>query len=592
MIEGGPKPERPARANRRLAALWTLSLQPGVDLGEFGNAVVTEACDLLGFHRGSLVEVDTEGAVIATHPADVALPARIPALIVRTVTVNHPLVAPQEDGDLALCAPGKLGERGYVLALWGAIGKSQWLDESALDEASFLATIFAEFAERRRDVGDFANLAFHDALTGLPNRLALLNRIEQTIASAKRNGHNAAVLFVDIDGFKHVNDTLGHSAGDRVLAELGSRFRKALRREEFIGRLGGDEFTAIIPETKSFEETYEVGQRLRELARKPFDVDGHIFGLSASIGVAHFPADGSTAEELLGNGDIAMYRAKEAGGDAVFLFDSGVRQRIETRRRLTQDLQGAMMNREFLVCYQPVIDATTDEIVGAEALARWLHPTDGLLSAESFLGSLGTSNLISLVDAWVLGETAQQNVRWMAEGNAVEIFVNIAVPDEVALGDLDRLMADPRYTSTHLNVEVGETAVMKDVEAAIGFFAAARERGISTGLDRFGGGVSSLKMLDRLPIDFVKLDHSLIVGVERRVSSSGAALAAIAMARAFDWRIIAQGVANAFQKRWLLDNGVRWMQGYGVGQPMTAADFGHWRKITAEHLAAQVADRL
>jgi len=592
MIEGGPKLERPARANRRLAALWTLSLQPGVDLTEFGLAVVAEACDLLGFHRGSLIEVDAEGAVITTHPGDVTLPARLPALIVRTVTVNHPLVAPQEDGDLALCAPGKLGERGYVLALWGAVGASQKLDESALDEATFLATIFAEFAERRRDIGDFANLAFHDALTGLPNRLALLNRIEQTIASAKRNGHNAAVLFIDIDGFKHVNDTLGHSAGDRVLSELGARFRKALRREEFIGRLGGDEFTAIIPETKSFEETYEVGQRLRELARMPFDVDGHIFGLSASIGVAQYPADGCTSEELLGNGDIAMYRAKESGGDAVFLFDSGVRQRIETRRRLTQDLQGAMMSREFLVCYQPVIDATTDAIVGAEALARWLHPTDGLLSAESFLGALGTSNLVSLVDAWVLAETAQQNFRWTAEGNGLDIFVNIAVPDDAALRELDLLLADPRYSSAHLHVEVGETAVMKDVDAAIGFFEAARERGIATGLDRFGGGVSSLKVLDRMPLDFVKLDHSLIVGVERRVSSSGAALAAIAIARAFDWKMIAQGVANAFQKRWLLDNGVHLMQGYGVGQPMTAADFGHWRKITAEQTAAQAADLL
>ena len=350
-----------------------------------------------------------------------------------------------------------------------------------------------------------------------------------------------------------------------------------MRIGEFLGRHGGDEFAAVIPDLQREEDTLEVAHRIVEAMELPFEIEGQSFALGASVGIAISPNDGRVASDLLQNGDSAMYRAKSQGGGQVFLFSAHVRDDLERRRRLVRDLRSAAMSREFLVCYQPIIDLESNATVGAEALVRWLHPLDGLLSADAFLGPINAPKLVALVDAWMIGQTMAQSAKWEHLRRGLRIHVNVGTPDPSIIREIDRLLAVGGIDPHQLHIEINEATIMGEPDHALGFLNECRARGLHTGLDRFSAGPSSLVALARMPIDFVKLDHALI---DEASMINGTTAAAIAIANAFGWHLIAQGVSASEQRRWLLARGVREAQGYAIGQPMTTVDFERWLTAT------------
>jgi len=565
------------RQEFRLAELWRLSLRPDVDAPTFARALLDEGTRLLDFTSATLYKLSDStlaevAAIVAAHDQPMSLRMQQQA---RQAIDSDRAVRRIDDSPVSILVPIRVNGDVYVLTFWCRL-RSRTIDQNDLDFATFLGGVYADFVARRAHSDAVSFLAFHDALTGLPNRTAIRKKLDESLATAGRNERRIALLFIDIDGFKVINDRLGHEAGDLVLKEIGRRFGTTLRAGEFIGRHGGDEFAAIIPDLQREDDTVEVAERLVSAMETPFDLEGQSFPLSASVGIAIYPSDGRTATELLQHGDSAMYRAKSQGGGRVFLFSAHVRDELETRRRLARDLRSAAMSREFLVCYQPIVELTSGHVTGAEALVRWLHPSDGLLAAEAFLGPINSTKLVAVVDSWMIGQAMQQARKWIGFRDAIrKVHINVATSDRSVITAIDTLLEAGGCDPGMLNIEMNESALLVDIDDALVFIEELRSRNLRVGIDRFGSGPSSLRLLARLPVDFVKLDQTLLLGIGNRGDTKAAA-AAIAMADAFGWNVIAQGVSNDFQRRWLVDRGVKEAQGYGIGQPMTAVDFEQW----------------
>lgn len=429
-----------------------------------------------------------------------------------------------------------------------------------------------DITERKRAEEEIRKLAYHDILTGLPNRSLFYDRLDQALAQASRHDHPLSLLFLDLDRFKDVNDTLGHDAGDRLLQAVAERLRACVRQSDTVARLGGDEFVVLLTSVKTERDGVTVAEKILELLAEPVSLDGKTVFTSTSIGVVMYPHDGRNAETLLRHADMAMYAAKEKGRNNFQFFSEEMNRNAYDRHMLEHRLREAIEKEHFQVYYQPQWDMQTRSLIGLEALVRWIDPEEGMISPARFIPVAEETGLIRPLGEWVLRSACAQVQAWHKEGfPQVRVGVNISgrqfrQPDLVAM--IDRILAETGLPAEFLELELTESYLMEDAEATNRILAFLKVRGIDLAIDDFGTGYSSLNYLKNFPIDRIKIDQSFIRDVTGSRDDAAIVEAIIGMAQSLELDVIAEGVETAEQLKFLQSRGCQEMQGYFFARPM------------------------
>ena len=445
------------------------------------------------------------------------------------------------------------------------------------------AELQTDIAARLRAEAAADHLANHDALTHLPNRRLLFQRLAHEVAVADRSGTRGAVMFIDLDHFKTLNDARGHSIGDAVLIEVAQRLRGSLREIDLVARLGGDEFVALLPMLGDAPERVAqnaliAAEKLRTAVAAPIVVRGEVFRLSASIGVALFPKDGGTPENLIKHADTAMYKAKTEGRNAIHFFQQELRLAMEERHALETELRAALVENALDVAYQPLVDLH-GRIRGAEALVRWTHPERGPVSPDQFIPICEESGLIVALGEWVLRTVLAQMGEWRNAGLlGVDqyVSVNISPREFRQQGFEEKLLAaldEFDVPATALVLEITEGVVLGDIDSAIARMHALRAKGVQFYIDDFGTGYSSMAYLKRLPADGLKIDKTFIRDLGTDANDAAIVDAILAMGRHFGLAVVAEGVETAAQVEYLVARNCALLQGYHFGRPVDAATF-------------------
>ena len=423
---------------------------------------------------------------------------------------------------------------------------------------------------------ELTQLALHDTLTGLPNRILLADRISQAMAETTEQGGFFSLMFIDLDGFKPVNDAFGHHLGDRLLREVALRLREQLRSQDTLARIGGDEFVLLVRLTEP-DDAPQVAARQVSLLSKPFRVDEHDLQISASVGIALFPGNGLTAEELLMNADAAMYHAKGAGKNGYSFFDVSMNTNARKQLQLLQDLRQALEHKQFRLHYQPKFDASTGKPVGAEALLRWEHPQQGLLLPEFFIELAEKTGLIIPIGEWVLNEACRQMRLWFDEGYTHwRIAVNLSALQFCYAGLVDSVvwaLERHQLPANSLTLEITETTAMSDADASMTVLQRLSQMGVDLSIDDFGTGYSSLMYLKRLPANELKIDRGFVRDLEHDSDDAAIVSAIVALGQALGLRIVAEGVETDMQQSFLTTLGCDALQGFLLGEPRAAEQF-------------------
>ncbi len=438
------------------------------------------------------------------------------------------------------------------------------------------AGLEAEIAERRLADQRVVHMAHHDALTGLPNRTLLADRVGQAIARAHRSGGKLAVLFLDLDRFKNVNDSFGHAVGDMLLTAVAARLTASRREEDTVARLGGDEFIISIPDVSDAAEAESVAARILADLAKPFTINGHQLHADGSIGIALYPRDGDTAETLMRNADTAMYHAKESGRGNFQFFSAQLTERVSRRLSTETNLRRALERGEFSVHYQPLINLTTGRIDGAEALLRWPQQDQRLVSPVEFIPIAEETGLIVPLGEWVLLEACAQAQAWQALHPGLRIAVNLSARQfrqKNLIGMIEQALGESRLAPSMLELELTEGMLMHNVEEATHILARLDEIGVRLAIDDFGTGYSSLSYLKRFPIHTLKIDRSFVRDISTDPDDAAIVTAIVAMARSLNLRVTAEGVETEEQASFLRSLTCDQAQGFHFGRPMSAADF-------------------
>jgi diguanylate cyclase (GGDEF)-like protein len=429
---------------------------------------------------------------------------------------------------------------------------------------------------------ELSHQALHDSLTGLPNRALVLDRAEQLLARAARNpGTYAGALFIDIDGFKHVNDNLGHAAGDQLLKVVGERLRSAVREDDTVGRLGGDEFVVLACCSEGEETLNVLADRLTELLREPVQLkDGRkLFSVTASIGVAIGRYESPDA--LLRDADLALYSAKAAGKDRYELFDASMYAGARDRLALETDLGRALEEGQLFLVYQPIVHLATRRVDGVEALLRWRHPERGIVMPQEFIPLAEDTGLIAPIGRWVLEHACLQAAEWRAEGNPVDISVNVSAQQLGRRGltdDVNHALSISRLPASLLTLEVTETTLTSDVEAVGEHLQALRDLGVRVAIDDFGTGYASLSQLQQMPVDVLKIDRVFVSALGSDARARDLLEAIVGVGRALSLSVVAEGVEDMCQLDVLQAMGCQSAQGFLLGRP------GEARLVTAQLL--------
>lgn len=424
------------------------------------------------------------------------------------------------------------------------------------------------------------HIAHFDALTGIPNRLLLADRLQQALAHSKRDGSILAVCYLDLDGFKLVNDTMGHEAGDKVLIEVTSRIKDSIRGDDTVARLGGDEFAVLLLGLRAPDECEASLNRLLEAISQPIEIKNKLFEVSASIGVAIYPSDDHDADTLLRHADQAMYSAKQSGKNRYYLYDAENDQRTRVQHEFLRRLALALGRNEFELYYQPKVDMRTLRLVGAEALIRWHHPERGLLAPAEFLYAIEGSILEVELGDWVVAAALAQLEAWHQAGLPMELSINISgrhlQAKDFAWKLKRKMLHYANLPKGSLQIEVLETAALEDIPRVSDTIERCRRIGVSFALDDFGTGYSSLSYLGRLPVDTLKIDQSFIRDMMHDNGDRAIVQGVIALAKAFDRKIVAEGVESEELFRALVEMGCEYGQGYGIARPMPANELPAW----------------
>ncbi|NVZ66516.1 EAL domain-containing protein [Pseudomonas gingeri] len=423
---------------------------------------------------------------------------------------------------------------------------------------------------------ELTQLALHDTLTGLPNRVLLADRIDQAMHKVSADGGCFALMFIDLDGFKPVNDAFGHHMGDQLLREVALRLREDLRTQDTLARIGGDEFV-LLAQLAEPDDALQVASRQVNLLSQAFRVSGHDLQISASIGIVMYPGNGQTAEELLMNADAAMYHAKGAGKNGHSFFDASMNGNARKQLQLLQDLRQALECDQFRLHYQPKFDARGGLPIGAEALLRWEHPEQGLLPPDTFITLAEKSGLIIPIGEWVLNEACRQMRLWYEQGyQHWRIAVNLSAL-QFCHGGLVASVAGAlerhRLPANSLTLEITETTAMSDADASMTVLQQLSDMGVDLSIDDFGTGYSSLMYLKRLPANELKIDRGFVRDLEHDTDDAAIVSAIVALGQALGLRIVAEGVETDMQQDFLTRLGCDSLQGYLLGHPLPADRF-------------------
>ncbi len=427
-----------------------------------------------------------------------------------------------------------------------------------------------------------AELAIHqlsnyDSLTGLPNRTLLEDRLNQAIAQASREEHCLGVMFLDLDQFKQVNDTLGHVYGDNLLKLVSQRLERCLRKSDTVARLGGDDFIIILTGVRQCEHISQVARKILDALSEPLQLDEHEIFTTASIGIAIYPVDGDAPHLLLKNADIAMYQAKEQGRNAFQFFSREMNYKAEERLLLDNSLRRALERQEFFVHYQPQMDLLTGRLIGMEALVRWQHPEMGMVTPEKFIPLAEDSGLIIPIGEWVLKTACRQNKAWQEMGfGPLRVAVNLSgrqFKQERLVESVAAILNETGLAPSLLELEITESIIMRNAEETIVTLRRLKEMGISLAIDDFGTGYSSLSYLKHFPIDRLKIDRSFVLDITTDPDDAAIAEAIISMAHSLKLKVTAEGVEQQEQLRFLAQRNCDEMQGYLVSRPISTEEF-------------------
>jgi len=443
------------------------------------------------------------------------------------------------------------------------------------ESGDLLARSIRYAIERKRVERSMNHLAHHDPLTGLPNRRLFLDRLDQAVARTLRNRQILALLFLDVDHFKWINDTLGHEEGDRLLTIVAQRLRASTRASDTVARLGGDEFTVILPEVDRIEDVIRFTEKIFDTLATPFDLAGRRTEVTASMGISLFPADGQDAETLLRNADAAMYRAKQHGGNIHEFFVPAVYVQALKRVALARDLQHALERGQLDLHYQPQVDLRSGTLTGFEALLRWRHPELGLVPAAEFIPVADRTGLVIPISEWVLNSACAQMQAWQGEG-LPELGVSVNVTGrELHEGSLvaktAKVLQDHDIHPHRLGLEFTEGSVLRNQDDSLRAFRDLRQAGISLSIDGFGTGMAPLSHLMRFPFDSLKIDPSLVNGVTNGNDHGASTVRAlITMAHTLQLKVVAVGVETPEQVSFLRQHECDRTQGFYFGHPLPA----------------------
>jgi diguanylate cyclase (GGDEF)-like protein len=467
------------------------------------------------------------------------------------------------------------GSRGPFGTLGASTSKRRTYGPGDIDFLQSLANVLADAIERQAIEDDIRHRALHDSLTGLPNRALFLDRLQHGLAQLRRRGTLAAILFLDLDHFKLVNDSLGHHVGDELLTAAAPRLTQAVRASDTVARFGGDEFGILLEDVSGEHDAIEMAERIAGMLTHPFVLDGNEHFVTASIGIAIARGD-EVPEELIRDADAAMYRAKERGRARYELFDELMRARAVSRLRVENDLRRALERDELRLDYLPIVSLEDRRPVTVEAMLRWKHPERGDVPPSEFIPVAEENGLIEPISRWVLAHACRQAARWCGErpgdappGVAVNLSAaQVAKPDLPAL--VRSVLGETGLNPASLSLEIGQTSTVRELDALADALTELKAIGVRLILDEFGTGCSSLGCLTRLPMHGLKIARSFIdaVGQERRDTAVTEAI--VAMSRALSLEVIAEGVDSAEQARELLRLGCRVGQGLWCGAPVAA----------------------
>ncbi len=441
--------------------------------------------------------------------------------------------------------------------------------------------LFSDITNIKKSEEEYRFLATHDPLTKLPNRILLNEQLEYALKRMQRHGDNIAVLYLDIDRFKEINDSLGHPAGDRLLEIMAGRFRDVLRAEDFVARVSGDEFVVILEEIKVASDAGRIAENILNAIKQPMTIDNHKVTVTTSIGIAMSPTDGSDSVLLLKNADSALYRAKEHGRNTYSYYSEELAAKNFELMYLHNALYNALEKEEFVVHYQPQINMKTNEVIGVEALVRWNSPEMGLVSPGRFIPVAEETGLIIPLGEWVLREACRQMRKWKMAGLCMEhMAVNLSgrqLLQENIVKIVQKVIEDTQMNPACLELEITESAVMQE-EHHVGKLDALKAIGIRLSIDDFGTGYSSLSRLKRMPIDKLKIDQSFVSGIPDEEDNAKITDVIIQLSRSLNMHVIAEGVETEIQKEYLIKNGCEYAQGFLYSRPLPPEELELWMR--------------
>jgi diguanylate cyclase (GGDEF)-like protein/PAS domain S-box-containing protein len=450
----------------------------------------------------------------------------------------------------------------------------------AMGNAIGIQGIAQDITERKRAEVKLKRIAHYDLLTNLPNRVLLADRLSQAMVQCQRRNKSLAVAYLDLDGFKAVNDTYGHDVGDKLLTTVSQRMKEALREGDTLARIGGDEFIAVLVDLDNTEDKKPVLKRLLKATAEPVAMGDAAMKVSVSIGVTLYPQDGVDADQLIRHADQAMYVAKQAGKNRYHLFDTAQDNAITIQRQSIGDVRSALDRREFVLYYQPKVNMNTGEVIGVEALIRWQHPTRGLVPPLEFLPAIEGHAISLKLGEWVIDTALTQISQWLNMGVNLPISVNISayqLQQANFTTRLTALLAAHSEVNPHsLELEILETSVLNDITQVSATMAACHELGVRFALDDFGTGYSSLTHLRRLPAYLIKIDQSFVRDMLEDADDLAIVEGVVGLAKTFKREVIAEGVETIAHGVALLQLGCELAQGYGIARPMPAGDIPEW----------------